>query len=340
MDADIEHLVLSGKLFNPDGSRSSSPERSPSPDHGWHDDENPDDDSDGERSKQIDQILNSNNGNGNEPIGMGPGRTGVKGVIRDRFEADALLAARRARAMREVNRRMEKASLGGRTYLEEEQERAWEKRVQEGESDDDKRDVLGRRREGRFGHLREVGKAGFVPAVEKEERGVWVVIHLYESSLDRCYALDDTLARLARIYPQTKFLRARASALGFASTATSSSRRTTTTSHAMPGRYVEDDEDPYDYDEDEKAEEYYDDDEEEEQDVDTDMLPTMLVYRDGELVHNWVRVDWEAGKAGVEDLLSRRHIIGAPSLGQGNCGLPSDDEDDLVWSDEEDVLGS
>jgi hypothetical protein len=22
------------------------------------------------------------------------------------------------------------------------------------------------------------------------------------------------------------------------------------------------------------------------------MLPTILVYRDGQLVHNWVRVDW------------------------------------------------
>ena len=37
--------------------------------------------------------------------------------------------------------------------------------------------------------------------------------------------------------------------------------------------------------------------------VDTDMLPTMLVYHDGELVYNWVRVDWEAGGAGVEELL-------------------------------------
>jgi hypothetical protein len=37
--------------------------------------------------------------------------------------------------------------------------------------------------------------------------------------------------------------------------------------------------------------------------VDTDMLPTMLVYHDGELVFNWVRVDWEAGGAGVEELL-------------------------------------
>lgn len=37
--------------------------------------------------------------------------------------------------------------------------------------------------------------------------------------------------------------------------------------------------------------------------VNTGVLPTMLVYRDGELVYNWVRVDWEAGAAGVEELL-------------------------------------
>ena len=26
--------------------------------------------------------------------------------------------------------------------------------------------------------------------------------------------------------------------------------------------------------------------------VDTDMLPTLVVYRDGEVVHSWVRADW------------------------------------------------
>jgi hypothetical protein len=58
------------------------------------------------------------------------------------------------------------------------------------------------------------------------------------------------------------------------------------------------------HDIDEEQDDDYDE-EDEEIEVDTDMLPTMLVYRDGELVHNWVRVDWEAGSAGVEDLLER-----------------------------------
>jgi len=43
--------------------------------------------------------------------------------------------------------------------------------------------------------------------------------------------------------------------------------------------------------------------ESEEEDVDLDMLPTILVYRDGELLHTWVRVDWEAGKDGIENFL-------------------------------------
>lgn len=116
--------------------------------------------------------------------------------------------------------------------------------------------------------------------------------------------LDDTLSKLARLYPQTKFLRARAAALGFASKAPSTSRHGSRQTN-MPGRYDDDDDDPYDDGQGEEQAPYYDEDDYEEEDVDTDMLPTLLVYRDGELVHNWVRVDWEAGKAGIEELLSR-----------------------------------
>ena len=117
---------------------------------------------------------------------MGPGRTGVKGVIRDRDEANSTARDKRALEIAEINKKMEKASLGGRTFLEEEREREIEKRLREGPTRIDekdykeKTDAFGRVKEGRFGHLREVGVSGFVDAVEKEERGVWVVLHLYE----------------------------------------------------------------------------------------------------------------------------------------------------------------
>ena len=50
-----------------------------------------------------------------------------------------------------------------------------------------------------------------------------------------------------------------------------------------------------------------DDDEEEEEEVeaDPDVLPTMLVYKDGELERNWIRVDWEIGEGDLEGLLRR-----------------------------------
>jgi len=137
--------------------------------------------------------------------------------------------------------------------------------------------------------------------------------------LDRCYELDDTLATLARLYPQTKFLRVRAAALGFASKQPASRRsRPLVKQNTMPGRFIAEDEDDIFHGNvgGEKVAYYDEEEEDDEVEVDTDMLPTLLVYQDGQLVHNWVRVDWEAGQAGVEDLLSRYagHSLSALTL--------------------------
>jgi hypothetical protein len=303
-------------------------------------------------------------------IGMGDGRTGVKGVIRDREEAGEIARKRRAREAEELRQKMEKASLGGKTFLEEERERTKEEEREEGKGEASQRkDIFGRTQTGKFGHLREVGVGGFLSAVENEDRGVWVVVHLYHAvshvhfsqldrclrspkSLDRCYILDDTLSRLARVYPDTKFLHARASSLGFASKSVLKRQPTLTSSRVTASR--PDDDDPWG---DEEGNTVASDDTEEIE-VDTDMLPTMLVYRDGELVHNWVRVDWEAGKAGIEELLLKcvsprdlsrlafsgegsdsrvhRHHIIPQGFAKDDRGISyDDDDDDLVWSDEE-----
>lgn len=119
-----------------------------------------------------------------DSVGMGPGRTGVKGVLRDRDEAQGLARDKRIAEIAELNKKMEKASLGGKTFLEEEREREIHRLMMEGSSgkvqNDEKEDIFGRTKGSRFGHLREVGVQGFVSAVEQEERGVWVVVHLYE----------------------------------------------------------------------------------------------------------------------------------------------------------------
>lgn len=125
--------------------------------------------------------------------------------------------------------------------------------------------------------------------------------------LDRCDRIDDVLVRLARMHSDTKFIRCRASAIGFASSSSTSTSAQTKRPPRSGFLTSINEDDPYgnekaDYDADEGEEEW---DEEGDDDVDTDMLPTMLVYRGGQLVHNWVRVDWEAGEAGVKGLLER-----------------------------------
>jgi hypothetical protein len=121
-------------------------------------------------------------------------------------------------------------------------------------------------------------------------------------SLERCYVLDETLARLARLYPDTKFLRARAAALGFTSAGAMSAPKSRPAPRQMKTLSENDEDDPYGSDSGSKEEEG---DIVDEDDIDLDMLPTLLVYRDGELVFNWVRVDWEAGIAGIEELLDK-----------------------------------
>jgi len=101
----------------------------------------------------------------------------------------------------------------------------------------------------------------------------------------------------------TKFIRVKATAIGFALKSAStteviglSSTQTSRVKGDQSLYVVGEDTDFNNYDNG-----YIDEDEEAE--ADTDMLPTMLVYEKGELLHTWVRVDWEAGKDGIEDLL-------------------------------------
>lgn len=58
-----------------------------------------------------------------------------------------------------------------------------------------------------------------------------------------------------------------------------------------------------DYDQDEDDDDQ--DADEEEVEADSDVLPTILVYKDGELERNWIRVDFEIGDGDLEGLLRR-----------------------------------
>jgi len=67
--------------------------------------------------------------------------------------------------------------------------------------------------------------------------------------------------------------------------------------------------DPDESEDEDEEDEYQDGHSDDEVEPDCDMLPTMLVYRRGELVYNWVRVDWDIGAGGgqeeLEALLSK-----------------------------------
>jgi len=148
----------------------------------------------------------------------------VKGVIRDRDEAALIQLEKKAKEMEETRRKMEAANLGGKTYPEEEWEKGGSVGYEGSEKMQQKAGFFGTRK-GRFGHLREVGLKSFLPAVEEDKEVV--VLHMSFVSLKsnsfsllkvvRCYLIDEKLARLAREFPDVKFLRARAAVLGFAS---------------------------------------------------------------------------------------------------------------------------
>lgn len=108
------------------------------------------------------------------------------------------------------------------------------------------------------------------------------------------------MARLARASPRTKFIRVKATAIAFAlkKSETGALGPSSTGSKIRGGqeRYVVSEDSNF-------TEEADYDDQEEEAEADTDMLPTMLIYERGELRNTWIRVDWEAGKDGIENLL-------------------------------------
>lgn len=109
---------------------------------------------------------------------MGPGRTGVKGVIRDRAEAVAQAKAKRSVEMAALNRKLEQTSLatGGKTWAEDEDAR----RIEQGlEPIHGPRTLSSGSSKPRFGHLREVGPSNFVESVEESNANV--VVHIYDT---------------------------------------------------------------------------------------------------------------------------------------------------------------
>ncbi|BEJ12119.1 hypothetical protein CspHIS471_0205790 [Cutaneotrichosporon sp. HIS471] len=146
---------------------------------------------------------------------------------------------------------------------------------------EDEFEVLRRKRIAAFKRstVREVDRTSYVGAVER--RG-WVLVAIYEPDMSRCDALLAALPTAG-----VPAVRARATRIGFS-------------------LLSDDTRVDYDSDDDEVR-------------ADPDVLPTLLVYRDGELKHNWVRVDLEPMYAAG---------LGALLESEGVTGLRDDDEED------------
>lgn len=247
----------------------------------------------------------------------GASNTGPKGVLRDRQLRAAQESASRSANIHATNRRMEALALNAETHSEqverEKRELAAQLARENAESDEEgvSREAIAdlqakeRRREMRiaelksfndarssamltgeavaatgasdryFGHLREVDERGYVAAIDNEHKDVPIVIHIYSKAVEQCNVLTASLASLARQFPRTKFLQVQAAAIGF-------------------GKSTNEDDDEEEYDEFNPKT--------------LEVLPTMLVYKAGELVANLVRVDldpmWRHGREqDVRDLL-------------------------------------
>ena len=318
--AALEAAALNGELFNP--HRSPSPARSLS----TASEPNTDD----ELGSDISRASSPGPSHPSAPTidmaGRGGAKTGPKGVINDREaqrHSDRLAQSAQRLQMAEQQRRK---TMIGVTSTEEDELREEERLLKESEEDaiareqrrvrrraeiekeQDGGSVNDVHREYRRGGLREVGKEGFLSAVE---RPGWTVVLIYEpvssdpfslqarfaglapdgspngyhhlcfavaqqlirQNIPRCNAILASTLSLALSLPQDSItlLRARASQLGFS---------------LLPAS------DPDDIDEEPEA---Y-----------PDVLPTLLAYKDGDLRQTWIRVDWEVKEDGVEGLLKRQ----------------------------------
>nr|XP_031862540.1 uncharacterized protein CI109_002037 [Kwoniella shandongensis]KAA5529612.1 hypothetical protein CI109_002037 [Kwoniella shandongensis] len=275
--------------------------------------------------------------NGGQQVEHDGPQTGPKGVIEDRKAANALAKSQRDEENRIQNAEFLRKGMGGLTVHEEEelvraqkvqtQAQEEERGVEEwrrkrrlelqgrGEKDeDDREEEDGEEARGaKRGGLREVGKEGFVSAVE---RTGWVVVLIYEPGIPRCTSLLASLLHLSLNLPPNLSIpitlyRARATSLAF--------------SLLPPGQGV-------------THQPEGEDEEDEDEEIprgrpDPDVLPTMLAYKDGELEKTWIRVDWDVSQDGVEGLLRRKGIL--PPI-QGNADRRASSQRGLLDGSDED----
>ncbi|WVW80821.1 hypothetical protein I302_102810 [Kwoniella bestiolae CBS 10118] len=311
MPDSLETAALNGSLFTFDDSPPSPARSNSSASLLNTDDELGSDLDDGPSSSKIGQ-RGDISGRGvpqvNSQVEHDGPQTGPKGVISDRKAHSTIQQQRKDRELQDRVMEQNRNAIVGLTVHEEdrlrkqqEEEREldeWRRRRKEqlmrkSEGDSEEEEIGGRRESVKRGGVRELDKNTFLDGVE---RVGWVVVLIYEPEIPRCVSLIASLLHLALNLPSPSTLsipitlfKARATSLQFSLLPPTSSSTV---------QY--EDEDPVGR-------------------PDPDVLPTMLVYKNGELEKNWVRVDWEVDEGGVEGLLRREGIL--PTVGRMGGGV-------------------
>ncbi|KAI1904773.1 hypothetical protein AGOR_G00009140 [Albula goreensis] len=167
--------------------------------------------------------------------------TGPKGVINDWRKFKQLETEQRQEQKKEMERLIKKLSMTCRSHLDEERDKEKQKEMQEKingkmtlqeynllRQDEDDEDFLEQYRKQRIDEMRRQLYSGkrfeqvfelssgeeFLDAVDKEEKGTLVMIHIYESELAACEAMAGCMLCLAQEYPLVKFCRVRSSVIG------------------------------------------------------------------------------------------------------------------------------
>lgn len=169
--------------------------------------------------------------------------TGPKGVINDWRKYKQLENEQRVEQQKEMERLIKKLSMTCKSHLEEEADRQKQKelqekiagkmnlRVDEEEDDDDDDDDEAFLHQYRLQRMEEMQRQlcggqrfekvidissgeEFLHAVDEEGKNTLVLVHIYESEVSACQAMDGSLLCLALQYPMVKFCRVQGSAVG------------------------------------------------------------------------------------------------------------------------------
>ncbi|PSN42731.1 Phosducin-like protein [Blattella germanica] len=143
--------------------------------------------------------------------------TGPKGVMKDWQRYKQLETEKRAEQEKERQALFQKLSLTCRSALDEEREKAAELDPEMAEllSDDFLLQYQKQRMEEMMTKLSTLPMFGkvfflkdgeeFLDAVDKEEKTVTIVVHIYEENVPGCEAMNGSLISLSQDYPQVKF---------------------------------------------------------------------------------------------------------------------------------------